>query len=394
MTGYRGDFHFAISRQATAKKICSQREWAVLRAALLRRWHNESMRALRKLTAGPGLHMCEIPEPIPGPNEVKIRVMRTGLCGTDLHLFTFDGGAPGTLNLPQTLGHEFYGEIVEIGSAVEQGDGPDQLHLGQRVSVEGHVVCGRCRNCRAGRRHMCVRAEGIGVNRDGAFADYVTVPSANIWVQSRAIDPELGALFDPFGNAVHTCQQVQLTGQDVLITGAGPIGVMCAAIARHAGARHVVITDINPDRLHLAECAEPDRIVNTQTDDLREVMAQLKIREGFDVGLEMSGAPGGMASLLEHCNHGATLALLGLPAREFPVNWNRVITHMLTIKGVYGREMFDTWYLATFMLQTSDWLREAVRGVITHRLSPDQWEDAFAHLGSSRAGKIIINWEE
>lgn len=345
------------------------------------------------MTLGPGLQMCQIAEPTVGWGEVKIRVKRTGLCGTDLHLYHWDGGAPGSLTPPQTLGHEFSGEIVEIGPGVANGYGNDELHIGQLVSVEGHVVCGRCRNCRAGRRHMCIRAVGIGVNRDGAFADYVVVPAGNVWVQPAEIDAEIGALFDPLGNAVHTCQQVELTGQDVLITGAGPIGILCAAIANHAGARNIVITDINPQRLALAAQAGANRTVNIAHEDLAEVMRQLDINEGFDVGLELSGAPGGMNTLIDFCTHGATLSLLGLPKDNYPVNWNKVITHMLTIKGVYGREMFDTWYLATFMMQTSQLLRDRVRSIITHRFTADQWEEAFAAAKSGNSGKVIIDWE-
>lgn len=351
------------------------------------------MRALRKVTEGPGLELVDIPEPTPGWGEVKIRVERTGLCGTDLHLYRWDGGAPGSLTPPQTLGHEFCGVIVELGKGLVDENGPDSLQVGQRVSVEGHVVCGRCRNCRAGRGHMCVRSIGIGVNRDGAFADYVVVPASNVWVQPDTIDSELGALFDPFGNAVHTCQQVELTGQDVLITGAGPIGIMCVALAKHSGARHVVITDLNEERLELARSVGADRALVPSKEALAEAMSDLRIREGFDVGLEMSGAPAALQTLVDYCNHGATLALLGLPAGPFAIDWGKVITRMLTIKGVYGREMYDTWYLATFLTETSPALREALRSVITHRFKPDQWEDAFAAAASGHAGKIIIDWE-
>lgn len=351
------------------------------------------MRALRKVTAGPGLELLDIDEPTVGFGEVKIRVQRSGLCGTDVHLYRWDGGAPGTLTPPQTLGHEFYGEIVEIGPGVAQGFGPDELHVGLNVSVEGHIVCGRCRNCRAGRRHMCIRTVGIGVNRDGGFADYVVVPAGNVWVQPSTIDAELGALFDPLGNAVHSCQQLELTGQDVLITGAGPIGIMCVALAKHAGARNVVITDMQEDRLALARTAGATAAVDIRSENITDVMHRLQIKEGFDAGLEMSGAPGGLETLIATCTHGATIALLGLPHGPFPVNWNAVITRMLTIKGVYGREMFDTWYLATYMMETSQPLREAVRSIITHRFTPEQWQEAFAAAESGSAGKVIIDWE-
>ncbi len=351
------------------------------------------MRALRKLVDGPGLELVDIPEPVPGWDEVKIRVQRTGLCGTDLHLWRWDGGAPGSLTPPQTLGHEFSGTIVELGPGLVDTDSPDCLRVGQHVSVEGHVVCGRCRNCRAGRGHMCVRSEGIGVNRDGAFADYVVVPASNVWVQPDTIDAELGALFDPLGNAVHTCQQVELTGQDVLITGAGPIGIMCVAIAKHAGARHVVITDFNETRLELARQVGADRALQPDAESLRQAMTELHIQEGFDAGLEMSGAPAALQNLVEFCNHGATLALLGLPSEAFPIDWGKVITRMLTIKGVYGREMYDTWYLATFLTETAPDLRAALRSVITDRFQPEEWEDAFATAARGDAGKIIIDWE-
>ncbi len=351
------------------------------------------MRALRKVTEGPGLELVDIPEPEPGWGEVKIRVERTGLCGTDLHLYRWDGGAPGSLTPPQTLGHEFSGIISELGPGMVDQDGPDALRVGQRVSVEGHVVCGRCRNCRAGRGHMCVRSIGIGVNRDGAFADYVVVPADNVWVQPDTIDAELGALFDPFGNAVHTCQQAELTGQDVLISGAGPIGIMCVALAKYSGARHVVVTDFNQERLQLARKVGADRALVPSAQTLSEAMQDLRIREGFDVGLEMSGAPAALQTLVDYCNHGATLALLGLPAEPFPIDWGKVITRMLTIKGVYGREMYDTWYLATFLTETAPTLREALRSVITHRFAPEQWEEAFAAAASGHAGKIIINWD-
>lgn len=351
------------------------------------------MRALRKLTEGPGLELVDIPEPEPGWGEVKIRVERTGLCGTDLHLYRWDGGAPGTVSPPQTLGHEFCGRITELGAGLVEGD-PDSLRVGQRVSVEGHVVCGRCRNCRAGRGHMCVRPVGIGVNRDGAFADYVVVPADNVWVQPETIDPDLGALFDPFGNAVHTCQQVELTGQDVLITGAGPIGIMCVALAKHAGARHVVITDFNDGRLDLAREVGAERAIHPDMEAVRQAELDLGIREGFDVGLEMSGAPLALQTLVDSCNHGATLALLGLPSQPFPIDWAKVITHMLTIKGVYGRQMYDTWYLATFLTETSPGLRHALRRVITHRFAPEQWQEAFAAAASGGAGKVLIDWEK
>lgn len=351
------------------------------------------MRALRKTKPQSGLQLCEIPEPAPGLFEVKIRVLRAGLCGTDLHLLNWDDWAAQQFVPPMTTGHEFYGEIVEVGPGVSEALGNNQIRVGARVSVEGHVVCNHCRNCRTGRFQMCLNTRGIGVNRDGAFADYICVPAANVWVQPDHIDPDLGALFDPFGNAVHTCQQVDLLGNDVLITGAGPIGVMATAIARHAGARHIVVTDLNDSRLELARKAGASATVNVSRDNLWDVATALGMYEGFEAGLEMSGAPAALNMMVEHCNHGGTIALLGLPRNNFEVNWGTVITHMLTIKGVYGREMFETWYRAAFMLESSEQLRAAVRSVVTHHFKPEHWQDAFAAAASGTAGKIIIDWE-
>lgn len=350
------------------------------------------MRALIKPSLGPGLDLVDIKEPTPGYGEVKIRVERTGLCGTDLHILTWDDFAAAHVSAGQTIGHEFYGEIVEVGPGLDhEGDVPQ---VGDKVSVEGHVVCGRCRNCRAGRRHMCVRTSSIGVDRDGAFADYVVVPARNVWVQPDVIDPELGALFDPFGNAVHTALQFPLTGEDVLVTGAGPIGIMAALLARHGGARHVVMTDMNDTRLDLARSAFQDvgTVVAVKPQDLSDTVHDLDIREGFDVGLEMSGSPHAMASMIQECTHGAKIAMLGLPSGPYPIDWNNVISRMLTIKGVYGREMFDTWYKGTFIMQSSEKMRDAVRSIITHRYTPDQWEDAFNAAASGAAGKVIIDW--
>ena len=351
------------------------------------------MRALRKTHDGPGLELCDIPKPKPGLGEVLIRVQRTGLCGTDLHLLNWDDWARTQFTPPMTTGHEFCGEIAEVGPGVATGKGRDELQVGQRVSVEGHVVCGRCRNCRKGAKQMCIRSRGIGVNRDGAFADYVLVPASNVWAQPDEIDPELGALFDPFGNAVHTCQQVEFPGHDVLITGAGPIGVMATAIARHSGARFIVVTDLNDQRLEMAKAAGADRVVNVSREHLDDVMRNLGMYEGFEVGIEMSGSPAALSTMIDHCNHGATIALLGLPKSAFAVDWGKVITHMLTIKGVYGREMFETWYRAAFMLQTSEQMRDSVRSVITHRFKAEDWQQAFAAAASGQAGKVIIEWD-
>lgn len=344
------------------------------------------MRALVKTQPGPGLELLDVPEPSAGPHDVKIRVLRAGLCGTDLHLFEWDDWAAATVHTPLVVGHEFCGEVVEVGDDV------DHVRVGQRVSGEGHLVCGHCRNCRAGRRHLCINTVGIGVNRDGAFADYVVLPGSNVWVQPDDLDLELGALFDPFGNATHTALSFPIAGEDVVITGAGPIGVMATAITRHVGARFVVVTDVSDFRLELARAAGADLAINPQQSSLIEAMASLGMREGFDIGLEMSGAPAAVTEMLASMNHGGRVAMLGLPHDDYHLDWGRVITHMLTIKGIYGREMYDTWYAMSAMLQTSAPMREALRSVITHRFPAEQWEDAFAAIGSGRCGKVILDW--
>lgn len=350
------------------------------------------MRALVKTTAGPGLEFLDVPEPSPGPREVKIRVLRVGLCGTDLHIEAWDDWAAGMLKPPLVIGHEFYGEIVEIGDAVPQQGGKYDLAVGMRVSVEGHVICGVCRNCRAGRQHMCVQTSNLGVNRDGAFADYVCVPHTNVWAQPEDIDPDLGAVFDPLGNAVHTALSFPMSGDDVLITGSGPIGVMATAIARHVGARYIVVTDVSDYRLELALRAGADRVVNVARERIRPVQTELGMAEGFDVGLEMSGVPSALTEMIENATHGAKIALLGLPATPFAIDWGPVITRMLTIKGIYGREMYDTWYRMTFMLQTSQALRDRIRSVITHRFAAEDWAQAFEAARSGEVGKVIMDW--
>jgi len=349
------------------------------------------MRALVKTSAGPGLELIDVPEPQCGAGEVKIRVLRAGLCGTDLHIESWDDTAAHMVDPPLIVGHEFYGEIVEVGSGVPT-DERYGLRVGQRCSVEGHVVCGACRNCRSGRRHMCVHTSNLGVNRDGAFADYVVVPHTNVWVQPDLIDPDLGAIFDPLGNAVHTALSFPMSGEDVLITGAGPIGVMATAIARHVGARYVVVTDVSDGRLELARAVGADRVVNVSRERIAEAQRDLGMTEGFDVALEMSGSPNAIAELIENCNHGAKVALLGLPSDPFTIDAAKVITHMLTLKGIYGREMFDTWYKMTFMLQNSERLRDAIRSVITDRFPAEQWADAFAAARSAEGGKVIMDW--
>jgi threonine 3-dehydrogenase len=344
------------------------------------------VRALVKTSAGPGLTLTDVPEPDCGPDDVKIRVLRAGLCGTDLHLYDWDDWAASVVTPPMTTGHEFFGEVVEVGGNVTS------VQVGQKVSGEGHLVCGTCRNCRAGRRHLCIHTIGVGVNRDGAFADHVVIPAANAWVQPDDLDPDLGALFDPLGNATHTTLSFPLAGEDVLVTGAGPIGVMSAAIARHVGARFVVVTDLSEARLDLARKAGADLALDPTRTDLRDAMDALGMKEGFDIGLEMSGAPAAVAQLVDTMNHGGRIAMLGLPADPYAIDWAKVITHMLTIKGIYGREMFDTWYAMSAMLQSSPVLRDAVTSVVTHRFPAEEFEEAFAVVRSGECGKVLLDW--
>jgi threonine 3-dehydrogenase len=344
------------------------------------------MRALVKPEAGPGLELVDRPAPEVGPGEVKIRGLRAGLCGTDLHLEQWDDWATSTVRPPLVLGHEFFGEVVEVAADV------DSVQVGQKASGEGHVVCGTCRNCRAGRRHLCIRTNSVGVNRDGAGADRVVIPASNVWVQPDDLDPDLGAVFDPLGNAVHTTLSFPLAGEDVLVTGAGPIGVMSAAVARHVGARKVVVTDVSDYRLDLARGAGADLVVNVAERRVAEAQRELGMREGFDIGLEMSGNPSAVEEMLANMNHGGRIAMLGLPKDPFPIDWGRVITHMITIKGIYGRQMYDTWYAMSSMLQTSDRLRDAVASVITHRFPAEQWQDGFDAARSGQCGKVVLDW--
>ena len=342
------------------------------------------MRALYKSAAGPGLTLTERPEPTPGPNDVKIRVERTGICGTDLHIDSWDSWAAGAINAPLIPGHEFSGHVVEVGSAVHS------VAVGDMVSAEGHVVCGHCRNCRAGRRHLCIRISSLGVNRDGAFADYVVLPESNVWHHSDGIDPDLAAIFDPLGNAVHTALSFPLVGEDVLITGAGPIGLMAAAVARHVGARFVVVTDVNEARLELARSMGVDLAINVAQDRIASAQARLGMQEGFDIGLEMSGHEAALPEMLDNLTHGARVALLGLPSRPIAIDWAKVVSHMITIKGIYGREMFETWYTMTALVSTG----LDVSRVITDRFPASRWQDAFAAARSGDRGKVIIDWDE
>ena len=344
------------------------------------------MRALRKTHAGPGLELVDIPEPECGDKDVKIRVLRAGLCGTDLHLQAYDDWAASAMQVPQTLGHEFFGEVVDVGADITH------IAVGNKVSGEGHIVCGICRNCRAGRRHLCINTVGIGVNRDGAFADYVVIPATNAWVQPGDIDPDLGALFDPLGNATHTALQWPVVGEDVVVAGAGPIGIMAAAIVRHAGARRICVTDLSDERLALATAAGADLALNVRQGSLRDAQATMGMVEGFDIGLEMSGSPAAVRELLANMNHGGRIAMLGLPSEGYAIDWGPVITHMLTIRGIYGREMYETWYLMGSMLATSPELRQAVLSVITHRYAAADWAQAFDTARSGQCGKVVLDW--
>ena len=340
------------------------------------------MRALFKPSAAPGLEMVERPEPTVGPNDVKIRVERTGICGTDLHIESWDAWAAVSVNSPLIIGHEFSGRIVEMGSNVKS------LELGALVSGEGHIVCGTCRNCRAGRRHLCMNSSGLGVNRDGAFAEYVVIPESNIWVHSAAVDADLGAIFDPFGNAVHTALTYPLVGEDVLITGAGPIGLMAAKVARHVGARFIVVSDINESRLSLARKMGVDLAINPLTTEISTAQKTLGMREGFDVAFEMSGAVTALPDILNNLCHGGRVAILGLPSKEIAIDWAKVVSHMITIKGIYGRKVFDTWYAMDAMIQT----RLDIRDIITDRFAASDWQLAFAAARSSNSGKVIMDW--
>ncbi len=344
------------------------------------------MLALYKASAGPGLELVERPEPTPGESDVKIRVLRTGLCGTDLHIQSWDPWAASTIKAPMIPGHEFFGEVVEIGSRVRD------VHVGAKVSGEGHIVCGTCRNCRAGRRHMCIRTSGVGVNRDGAFAQFVVIPESNVWVHDEGIDPDVGALFDPFGNAVHTALTFPLVGEDVLISGAGPIGLMATAVARHVGARYIVVTDVSEPRLELARGMGADLAINVSQMRIAQSQRSLGMQEGFDVGFEMSGHPSALPEMINNMNHGGRVAMLGLPSQSIDVDWAKVVTHMLTIKGIYGREMYETWVAMSAMLSSSKWLRDTVASVITDRLPATQWQKGFDIAREGIGGKVILDW--
>ncbi len=341
------------------------------------------MKALVKSNPQEGIWLADIPLPDVGHNDVLVKVKNTAICGTDIHIYNWDEWAADTIPLGMHVGHEFVGKIVELGAEVKG------LTLGQRVSAEGHITCGHCRNCRAGKRHLCRNTEGIGVNRPGAFAEYISVPAVNICPIPDQVSDEMAAILDPFGNAAHTALSFDLVGEDVLITGAGPIGIMAVAIARHAGARHVVITDVNDFRLDLAKKMGATRSVNVGKENLHDVMVDLHMTEGFDIGLEMSGVPDAFRSMIDVVNNGGKLALLGILPRNTGVDWNKVIFKGLEIRGIYGRRMFETWYKTISMLESGLNLNP----VITHRLSAQDFQAGFDIMRSGKSGKVILDWE-
>jgi len=341
------------------------------------------MKALVKRERKPGLWLEDVPDPSIGINDVLIHVNRTGICGTDVHIYKWDEWAQKTIPVPMVVGHEFVGEVVRVGSNVKD------FFAGDVVSAEGHVVCGRCRNCLAGRRHLCSDTLGIGVNRAGAFAEYISVPMTNVWHHPKGIDRDVASIFDPFGNAVHTALSFPLLGEDVLITGAGPIGIMAAAVVRHAGARFVVVTDVNEYRLELAKKMGATVALNVKDGaSLREVQKQLGMREGFDVGLEMSGSPAALKDMIDNMCHGGKIAMLGIPSQQVPFDWTKVVFNMLTIKGIYGREMYETWYKMSVMLENG----LDIKPVITHRFHYTEFQKGFEVMLSGNSGKVILDW--
>ena len=341
------------------------------------------MKALVKSKRDVGLTLEDVPEPEIGINDVLIKIDRTGICGTDLHIYKWDAWAQATIPVPMVVGHEFVGEVVDVGSNVSD------FRIGDVVSGEGHVVCGRCRNCLAGRRHLCADTKGIGVDRPGAFAEYMALPMTNVWHHHDAIDRDIASIFDPFGNAVHTALSFPILGEDVLITGAGPIGCMAAAVVRYAGARYVVVTDVNPWRLELAKRMGATQVVDVRSESVADVQRELGMLEGFDVGLEMSGNPDAFRQMIHEMSHGGKIALLGIPAGEIAIDWHDVVFNMLTIKGIYGREMYETWYKMTVLLQGGLDLSP----VITHRFHFTEFEKGFEVMMSGQSGKVILNWE-
>jgi threonine 3-dehydrogenase len=351
----------------------------------------KTMKALVKKSRERGLWLDDVPLPIVGIDDVLVKVLRTGICGTDIHIYNWDAWAQKTIPVPMVVGHEFVGRIEAVGSNVHD------FQVGDIVSGEGHVVCGHCRNCLAGRRHLCKDTKGIGVNRPGAFAEYIALPQTNVWVHDAAdgshvsgINRDVQSIFDPFGNAVHTALSFDVLGEDVLITGAGPIGVMAAAVVRHAGARYVVVTDVNPYRLELAKKMGATLALDVRTEKLADAQKKLGMKEGFDVGLEMSGNPAAFRDMLANMCHGGRIAMLGIPEKEMAIDWNTVIFNMLTIKGIYGREMYETWYKMTVMLQSGLKLEP----VITHRYPYAEFQKGFDAMLSGQSGKVVLTWAE
>jgi threonine 3-dehydrogenase len=340
------------------------------------------VKSLAKQHPKKGIWMVENPMPQVGHNDLLIKIRKTAICGTDMHIYHWDEWSQKTIPVPMIVGHEYVGEVVDMGSEV-QG-----FKKGDRVSGEGHITCGHCRNCRAGRRHLCRNTEGVGVNRQGAFAEYLVIPAFNAFKIPDNISDDLASIFDPFGNAVHTALSFDLVGEDVLITGAGPIGIMAAAVAKHVGARHVVITDVNPFRLELAKKMGATRAVNVAEQDLKTVMDELGMTEGFDVGLEMSGVPSALHSMLDTMNHGGNIAMLGLPPDNVAIDWNKVIFKGLVIKGIYGREMFETWYKMASLIQSG----LDLSAIITHQFTVEEFQQGFETMASGQSGKVILNW--
>ncbi|UCF38008.1 MAG: L-threonine 3-dehydrogenase [Acidobacteriota bacterium] len=344
---------------------------------------NKTMQALVKKFDRPGLWLDEVPVPEYGINDVLIKIHKASICGTDVHIWNWDEWAQKTIPVPMVIGHEFVGTVAAIGSNVRD------LEIGDIVSGEGHIVCGRCRNCLAGRRHLCAKTSGVGVNRPGAFAEYLCIPVTNVWHADPSIPMEILSVFDPFGNATHSALSFPLLGEDVLITGAGPIGLMATAIAKHSGARFVVTTDMNPYRLKLAEKMGATVALNVKERTLADVQTELGMKEGFDVGLEMSGNGQAFKDMLQAMCHGGKIALLGIPTRDLAIDWNTVIFNMLTIKGIYGREMYETWYLMQSMVQTG----LDISPVITHQYPYTGFEEAFETMRSGNSGKVVMNWD-
>lgn len=341
------------------------------------------MKALVKSKAEQGIWMEDVEVPSCGYNDVLIKINKTAICGTDIHIYNWDKWAQQTISVPMVIGHEFSGEIAALG------EGVSAYRIGERVSGEGHITCGFCRNCRAGKRHLCRNTQGVGVERAGAFAEYLVIPAANIFVLPTGITDDIAAILDPFGNATHTTLAFNLVGEDVLITGAGPIGIMAVAVAKHVGARHVVITDINDSRLALAKQMGATCAVNVEKQSIADVMQQLEMKEGFDIGLEMSGNAVALNDLIGHMNHGGQVALLGIPPEKVAIDWNQVIFKGLTLQGIYGRRMFGTWYRMGSMLQSG----LNIAPVITHHFDADDYQKAFATMASGESGKVILNWQ-